>query len=92
MNQLVKLLGPAPSEDLEAFAKRLTVERLRVSEQLQLFRETLAEPKGKGSRKRAIGPDDAEALTAMKEMGINSVEELIAKVKEAKNAANRTNN
>lgn len=85
MNNLVSVIGPAPSEDLEAFAKRLASERLRVNETLVEIRAFAFEPKGPTKRKARdpldLSPEDT--LQAMREMGINSVAELIAKVKEA---------
>lgn len=85
MNNLVSVIGPAPSEDLEAFAKRLATERIRVNETLAEIRAFVFEPKGSPKRKRRdpldLSPEDT--LQAMKEMGITSVAELIAKVKEA---------
>lgn len=90
MDKLIAILGPAPSEDLEFFAKRLAAERLRVGEMLKEFRET---PEKKTKTKKAKGKGDSAALSEMKALGISSVQELIALVKEAqKNAANSKDN
>ncbi len=86
MDNLARLLGPAPSEDPEAFAKRLATERLRISEILVDIRNFVPKGTKASPRKRKdpldLSPEDT--LAAMKEMGISSVEELIAKIKEIK--------
>ena len=86
MNNLVFVIGPAPSEDPEAFAKRLSVERLRVGEVLKEIRDFVPASKVAGSRKRKDPYDisPSQALEVMKEMGIESVDQLVARIKEIK--------
>ena len=59
MNNLVSVIGAAPSEDPEGFIARLRVERLRVSEGLQAIRErrmTIGRGKAKAASKKKTTP------------------------------------
>lgn len=84
MNNLTEVIGFAPSENLVAFERRLASERLRIMEVINEIRAFSPATKAVTPRKKKNAYDlsEAEMLAAMKELGINSTEELILKLKE----------
>lgn len=79
MNNLSRILGPAPSElSHEELLSKLTTERNRVREAFTRFREAPMRKASKAAKKKTT-------RTLIKNSGF-SVEELLAMIEEEKNA------